>query len=778
MPLLRSSDVPVLLKWLRLLDSAPMTRVLGAGLARRIFLAFLAAAVLPTAIAGAIGVWMSFDKLRSATVSGLEHELAARGSGLLLFFESVSSELRFLATQPQAMKLVGEGEVGAAETERLQGEIGHAYARLVRAQPHIYQLRLLDVKGVERVRVDRKAEGVVVLPPRELQDKSDRYYFREALARPAGTVYVSPLDLNVERGQVEKPERPVIRLATVISGPGGRPAGVVIVNVHAGVLIGPVQEMVQAREGTAYLFDPSGHFLARGAGGGRGLVMQPVALSGAPAAVLSAVASNSAGSLDNAGWIWVHAPVYFAGKADGAPHWSMAVALPESALLLQALDLAKLYAILAAALVIAALAGYSISRRLVGPLQDLAREADAIAAGDFGRRVHIGGRDEIALLGERFNLMATRLQATLSQLEQHGHRLEAEIADRTRELMGERALLAAVLRHTSDAIAALRADGELLFANQAAERLVGAASGQGASPPAALMQRLAADGRAGREEIAIGERTFSVSRDSLPPVQGAAHMVIVARDVTEERQVADAKREFDRQLFQMDKLATMGELAMGVAHEIGNPLAGMKAVVQSLLLEPALAAEMREDLSRLEAEIDRLARFLGRFRRLAAPPQLNLSPQQLAPAVDDMLFWVRRQARASGVQVAVEIDADLPPLRADPAQLREVLLNLFVNALQAMPHGGQLTVRGAAEGGEALIAVQDTGRGITPEVQAKIFQPFFTTRPDGSGLGLAVCSQVVADHGGRIEVASRPGDTRFLVHWPLYGTRAAEATLA
>lgn len=747
----------------------------AGGLTRRIYLAFLATALLPAAVAGAIGLWVSLDRLRTATVEGLQQEVSARGGGLRLFFTTLGSELQFLSTDPRAVALLSGTAAAQAAfgPQPLQATLGEVYARLVAAQPDVYQVRLLDARGLERVRVDRRPEGVVIVPRGQLQDKADRYYVRDALARPPGSVYISPLDLNVEHGQVEQPERPVVRLAVALTSPGGAPLGLVIVNLHAQVLVEPIQQMVHTREGTAYFFDRSGQFLARGSGHTDGtFLMQPVSrLGNVSAAVLDRVRSATAGSFTAGGTIWAHAPVDFSSGASSArePPWAIAIAFPERALLHQVTDLAKLYGVLAAALLMAAVAGYTISRRLTGPLDELSREADAIASGDFARRVRIDGNDEIARLGERFNLMAARLQATLVQLQQHRSQLEVEVSERTRDLTAERARMAAVLRHASDAIVALRPDGELLFANRAAERLLREGEADGESRARAqVLEALIGDARPGREEISLDQRTLSIGRDILPATSGAGDLVIVARDVTQERRHIDERREFDRQVFQLDKLATVGELAMGAAHEIGNPLAGMKAVVQALLLEPELPAEVQQDLHRLESEIDRLTRFLGSFRGLAASREVRLSPQPLAGAVDDMLFWIRKPARSAGVELATEIPDDLPPLAADPAQLREVLLNLFVNALQAMPDGGRLTVRALVQDHQVVIEVQDTGRGIPPQLQGEIFKRFFTTRAGGSGLGLAVCRKVVEDHGGRIEVVSRPGQTRFLVYWPVH----------
>lgn len=740
------------------------------GLVRRIYAGFLATALLPAIVAVGIGAWAALDRLRDATVQGLQQEVSARAGGLRRFFTAASAQMNFLAADPDARKLLSVA--GSAQQAVLAARITAEYARLVQAQADIYQLRLLDAKGMERVRVDRRPEGSVVVPD-QLQDKSDRYYVREALTQPADTIYMSPLDLNVEHGQVELPERPVVRLATVVRGEDGAVGGIVVMNLHAQVLIAPVQQMVQSRAGTAYLFDGSGQYLARDRDAAGSFLMQPVArLEGLHPAVHRQLLDPNPGHLLAAGFLWAHAPLDFPHDTARA-RWAIAIAIPDTLLREQVFDVTVLSSVLLGALLLAAVAGYSVSHRLIGPLTQLAREADAIAAGDFQHRVHIRGHDEIAVLGERFNLMAARLEATLSQLEQHRHQLQAEVTERTRDLAAERARLAAVLRHASDAIAALRVEGELLFANPAAERLLQELAG-GVSGATPVLKRLAGGGEGGREELAIGDRTLSVSRTVLPPPAGAGELVIVARDVSEERRLADEMRERDRQLFQLDKLATLGELAMGLAHEIGNPLAGMKAVVQSLLLDPELPGALRDDLQRLESEVDRLARFLGSFRGLAGSRQPQLSPQPLADAVDDMLFWVRKPAQGAGVRILVDIDPQLPPLAADAAQLREVLLNLFVNALHAMPQGGDLQVRGYAAGAQALIAVCDSGIGIPSQLQREIFKPFFTTRADGTGLGLAVCAKVVEDHGGRIEVDSRPGDTCLRLYWPLHAAQPAD----
>ncbi|MBI3372195.1 MAG: HAMP domain-containing protein [Betaproteobacteria bacterium] len=237
----------------------------------------------------------------------------------------------------------------------------------------------------------------------------------------------------------------------------------------------------------------------------------------------------------------------------------------------------------------------------------------------------------------------------------------------------------------------------------------------------------------------------------------------------------EARREIDRQMFQTEKMTAMGELAMGLAHEIGNPLAGMKAVVQ-MLGEEELAPQVRENLSRVHGEIDRLSAFLRTFHGFTAPQETHPVACRLKDALEDVLLWTRKEARARNVIIDYATCCEtVPDLWADSGQLKQVLLNLVINAVQAMPAGGRIEIGMCARDAELSAAVprmrfcvSDTGPGITPEVLPKIFDPFFTTRTDGSGLGLAVVKKIAMQHGADIFVHSEHGKgTRFELIWPV-----------
>lgn len=352
-------------------------------------------------------------------------------------------------------------------------------------------------------------------------------------------------------------------------------------------------------------------------------------------------------------------------------------------------------------------------------------------------------------------------------------RLEDEVRSRTVELEQERAFLSAIFEHTGDGILAVDSEGRIALANHEARRLLGASEDNVSRrlaefwPEWPVIAAAAADRGEARHDLDTAGRVLALSVTRTGEL-GETRYVIVARDVSEEHRLADERRELDRQMFQTENMATLGELAMGVAHEIGNPLAGMKAVAQSLQYEDDLPADTREALRRLEAEIDRLGDFLRGFHGFAAPQRAHPVSCRLSDIVEDILFWIRKEAVSHDVSIGLSIEDDLS-VRADPNQIKQVLLNLVVNAIHAMPEGGALRISAIHDSDlGAQIEVADTGVGIAPEVLPRIFAPFFTTRTSGSGLGLAVVKKIVDDHGARIAVQSQVGHGSCItLNWPV-----------
>jgi two-component system sensor histidine kinase AtoS len=229
-----------------------------------------------------------------------------------------------------------------------------------------------------------------------------------------------------------------------------------------------------------------------------------------------------------------------------------------------------------------------------------------------------------------------------------------------------------------------------------------------------------------------------------------------------------------------EQMVVVGELAAGLAHEIKNPMAGIKVAMSVLSEEAYITPEDKGVLQKVVAEITQLDGLMKNFLNFAKPRKPRLEPVNVNQVLNTTLtFHLKHHVVTAGGSGKVEIVkefAELPPTLADPTQLQQVFLNLFLNALHAMPRGGELGARTCLEeDGKAIrIEISDTGSGIREDLINKVFQPFFTTKPKGTGLGLAISRQMIEQHDGTIAVANRPGGgVLFSIRFPVKAEGAA-----
>jgi two-component system sensor histidine kinase HydH len=239
----------------------------------------------------------------------------------------------------------------------------------------------------------------------------------------------------------------------------------------------------------------------------------------------------------------------------------------------------------------------------------------------------------------------------------------------------------------------------------------------------------------------------------------------------QNRHLADI-RALEAEMARGERLATVGNLAAAVAHEIRNPLSAVSMGLQRLRaeFEPAEREEYLRMVDLVQGEVRRLNGIVEEFLSLARPIRLSLGPVPVADLVGEVGQLIEPQARAAGIVVEQEIPAPLGEVAADRDRLKQVLLNLVLNAIEAMPAGGRLTLGATISGSAPVLTVADTGSGIAPELLPRVFEPYVTTKTRGLGLGLAIARRIVEAHGGRIEAESRAGQgTRFRITLPREG---------
>ncbi len=223
----------------------------------------------------------------------------------------------------------------------------------------------------------------------------------------------------------------------------------------------------------------------------------------------------------------------------------------------------------------------------------------------------------------------------------------------------------------------------------------------------------------------------------------------------------------EEQLKRADKLSAIGVLAAGVAHEIRNPLTGMKMIVQLLDGEFSADDSRREPLGIIQREIDRLESIVGNlldFAKPSKPKAIDVAP---AKVVEDCYQLIKNQLNKQGVSFETHVMKDCPWVTGDPDQLKQVFINIMTNAIYALGQGGRLTVNIDSREDHVVVAFEDTGTGIPAERLPDIFNPFMTTKEDGTGLGLSMAQRIIEEHGGRIEVQSVFGEgSTFTVFLP------------
>jgi signal transduction histidine kinase len=221
--------------------------------------------------------------------------------------------------------------------------------------------------------------------------------------------------------------------------------------------------------------------------------------------------------------------------------------------------------------------------------------------------------------------------------------------------------------------------------------------------------------------------------------------------------------------------AELAELAGSFIHEIKNHLSTLGLNLQLLaedFAEPQNQRERRalERTQRLQMECQRLVDVTNDFLRFARLEDLEFQPATLADVIQEMLEFFGPTARQSNIDIKCYLPADLPTVMLDRELFKQALLNLLLNAQQAMPQGGEVTVQASANPAGVCLSVIDTGNGMTPEVAARAFRPFFSTRTGGTGLGLATTRKIVEAHGGTIDLESEAGrGTKFTIHLPAAG---------
>ncbi|MGE3467249.1 MAG: sensor histidine kinase [Pyrinomonadaceae bacterium] len=243
------------------------------------------------------------------------------------------------------------------------------------------------------------------------------------------------------------------------------------------------------------------------------------------------------------------------------------------------------------------------------------------------------------------------------------------------------------------------------------------------------------------------------------------------RNAEEKRKAYDELQTTFQQLLQAEKLTSLGELSAGIVHEVRNPLASIKGAIEILEDELTDDSPRREFVGLAKGEIDRLDRLVGEFLRFARPTEPSKTPTDLNEIVNSITGLIENQAASQSVAVVRDLRKNLPLILVDAEQIKQVLLNLAINALQAMSESNgaekTLSFKTFQQDNNFVVEVADSGSGIDPSNLSKIFDPFYTTKDKGVGLGLSIAHKIASQHGGHLTAKRTKGLTTFALTIPL-----------
>jgi PAS domain S-box-containing protein len=450
----------------------------------------------------------------------------------------------------------------------------------------------------------------------------------------------------------------------------------------------------------------------------------------------------------------------------GQPFGEVRVSV-SSALLLEEISpsVRKFGTIVLLALVISTVLAAVVSGATLAPLRDISAQLDRISAGQFDvpspeARGFAGGTDELGQVSRKITQVGQQLRGV------------HEIFSTMRENMNS------VMAGMEDGLLLFTKEARAVMVSPAAEKFLGAPAGHFLGR---RVNEIFPVGHPLHEVLRIhGDELSEIAAETdLQTIEGPKRVSVSVQAIQEDGQRMgalmtlrdlDSIESINTQLQVSERLSALGRITAGVAHEVKNPLNSMRLWLENL--KESLPADAdgtaQQAVQVLDKEIDRLDEVVKRFLDFTRPMEIRLEATQLADILREVVEVAQPQLRKSKVEVAQLLPIDVPEVYVDRGLLKQAVLNLVLNALEAMPNGGRLHLVLSRRGEMAEITVGDTGKGIAPENRQKIFQLFFTTRPGGSGIGLASTFRIVQLHNGSIDFTSEVGrGTTFRIELPL-----------
>ena len=739
------------------------------------------------------------------------------------YFSGISKDLlsisRHINVSELARSVNSSNDIQISEQQNIVTKLFEFFSQVHKTYK---QIQFIDRFGHEHVRVNYSDNNTHVTPLSQLKDKSKKHYFKETINMTSGSVYISQLELNIENESTEPPYNHVIRFAAPVFA-DGKQAGIVVFKIIACADNPFISHKIidDKTEENYILTDQNGFYLHHPDNTKEGGTVEPLNslhrnIREDYPEVAEQILSGNKGALHLASekvivyepffptdtdkyWIiikqvqGVDYPVSASGwfaAATKAINTGLAISkaadAETSAYMSRMRSNAKrsleINLIIFAFVILALLLFIRWSRmRILNPIQKLTRITQRIAEGDYSLKAEVGSRDEIGLLTSNFNTMAEGLTTEIA-VRRHTEELLRRSEENYRQL----------IEAAQDAIICIDEKGIIFLWNESAEKIFGYSKYEIIGQPLTTIvpekyQTAYQEGFnlfSTSDKNTISDKPVEVSGitkagviiptelsvSSYKAENEQLALIGIVRDLTERKRIEDI-------LLRSEKLKSMGMITSGIAHEFNNILAIVKG----------FATQIKKKCGndeKLEKRVDTIIKATNDgveiVRRMREYTNLELDNANFVPT--DMRLLIKQSigftmprwqniANANGIHYKIDTDGFSKELciMCNQSELREVLVNIINNALDAMPGGGSLSFHTWAEEKTLFVTISDTGMGMGETVQRNVFDPFFTTKIGvGTGLGMSTAYGIVVRHGGEIEVESEEGKgSRFTIRLPL-----------
>jgi PAS domain S-box-containing protein len=797
----------------------------------KLLIAFAGLSVLPVAMIGVYDIVSSVRSAKEIAFSELKRDVVLIRGEVGNFLTNVETDLHLIKNSSSFQRYVNTlDQTPSREAfQRACDEI----LSFMHTKGIYYQIRLVDHNGDELLRIGATNPNDTIRTYRvarnaELRSSNEPYYFLLTGNVDPGHVTYAPAELVGPANQ----RVPVITFAMPFVSRAGR-TRILIANVFTQDFFSVLEPRPNEVAGHVVLVSSDGFYLyhsQRKSEWNRLLAAREEDnLSREyPADVIMKLFSGDEGILDAGNEIISYAPLFTAHSDErgrhGTPRLSIPLyvleSVPQSVILGPTYSLVWVFAGLLGVFLVGAIGlGLLATREFTGPIGEMQRGAEIIANGNYGHRLRIETRDEIEQLAQQFNQMAVSLEAHEQEIQRHRTTLEKTVERRTRELIGEKAKLQAIVDNVPSAFVLLDRRFHIQSASAAFVDITGRHFDDvrgsscrnvfcdGGSCSACLCQRALTSGSTEShiDTVTADEGNQRFIEHVVIPMKENGDVTSILAIITDVTQ----RKRLEQNLIQTERLMAAGEMSAIIAHEFRNALTSIKMILQLQSESQRLNRSDRRSLSVALRSLYHMENVVTELLNFGRPSHMEFGSHDIKAVIDESLSFVQAQMRASRIRSEKTIDESLSDMRLDPSRLREALVNILLNAIQAiraeeksapqqvirvtarrvpvrktlrdfgiMPEG---TSPGQSEdqkehdiilwkGTECVVVeISDTGPGMDKRTLGRVFDPFFTTKTNGTGLGLPMVKRTINAHRGIVTVSSRKGKgTTFSIFLPLW----------